>query len=206
MTEAAFSQTLASHLPEKAVGYCLTLWRLKPFAFRLSKSRHSKAGDFSPGQKHCRITINHDLNPYQFLITYIHEVAHLHVHQRFNRSVEPHGPLWKHEFRRLMAPLLTLEIFPPDLLKCLIVHMQNPKASTFSDPKLMSELRLFDTVTFNGILLDKLTEGSHFKLRGRYFKKGKLRRTRFHCHELKTNRNYLVPRAALVELIQPALI
>lgn len=196
-------ETLVAHLPDEAVDYCFELWRQKPFGFKLSKSRYSKAGDFSARHVGYTITINRDLNRYQFLITYIHEVAHLLVHRKFGRTVEPHGPEWRSEFRQLMQPLLTTEVFPPSLLKYLIAHLQKPRASTFSDSALTKELRLYDTTTTNNIALDHLTEGSMFKLRGRFFKKGKLRRTRFYCQEMKTNRNYLVPRIALVELIGP---
>ncbi|MFN3839152.1 MAG: SprT-like domain-containing protein [Cyclobacteriaceae bacterium] len=202
---AAFTlrNVLVTHLPDKAVDYCFECWKQKPFALKLTKSRHTKAGDFSARKCGYTITLNHDLNRYQFLITYIHEVAHLRVHLKYGRKVMPHGTEWKTEFRQLMQPLLTTEIFPPNLLNCLIAHVQKPKASTFTDTALTTELRLFDSTTLNAVALNELAEGSLFKLRGRFFKKEKLRRTRFYCHEMKTNRKYLVPRMALVEWIAP---
>jgi hypothetical protein len=206
VTEAALLQTLSNHLPERTVGYCFDLWKEQPFTFRLSKARHSKAGDFSVRQKKYTISVNRDLNPYQFLITYLHEVAHLNVHRQFGSKVAPHGNLWKNEFKKLLQPLLTPEIFPPRLLHYLILHMQNPRASTFADARLTNELRQFDPPSKKGTALDTLAEGSLFKLRGRYFRKGVLRRTRFFCVELKTNRNYLVSRLALVEKTDPAVL
>lgn len=206
MPEFSLEKILVANLPEKAVAYCFELWRKKPFRFILSKSRHSKAGDFSARHAGYTITINRDLNRYQFLITYIHEVAHLLTHKKFGRSVTPHGQEWKKEFKQLMQPLLTTEVFPPALLNHLVVHLQKPKASTFSDVALTTELRQYDSTVSTGIALDHLTEGSLFKLRGRLFKKGALRRTRFYCHEIKTKRKFLIPRLVLVELIQPAII
>src|SRR5690606_8358424 len=49
------------------------------FRFRISRSRNSRFGDYqSPprGGIH-KISVNHDLNKYAFLITFCHEVAHL---------------------------------------------------------------------------------------------------------------------------------
>jgi hypothetical protein len=206
VTEATLIEILSHHLPEKAIGYCYSLWQRQPFTLRLANARHSKAGDFSVRQKKYVISVNHDLNPYQFLITYIHEAAHLYVHRQFGRNVNPHGRIWKNEFKKLLQPLLTPEIFPPRLLQCLVAHMQKPRASTFADAWLTSELRQYDPPSKKGTALDTLDEGSLFKLRGRCFKKGTLRKTRFLCVELSTNRNYLVPRLALVEQIEPAMI
>ncbi|QOI96423.1 MAG: SprT-like domain-containing protein [Flammeovirgaceae bacterium] len=203
MPEFSLEKILVANLPEKAVAYCFELWRKKPFRFILSKSRHSKAGDFSARHAGYTITINRDLNRYQFLITYIHEVAHLLTHKKFGRSVTPHGQEWKKEFKQLMQPLLTTEVFPPSILNPLITHLENPKASTFSDPALTKELRLYDSTPSAVVVLDHLAAGSLFKLRGQLFKKGELRRTRFYCHEIKTNRKYLIPRLALVEQVQP---
>ncbi|MCK6618033.1 MAG: SprT-like domain-containing protein [Cyclobacteriaceae bacterium] len=206
MPQFSVEDILVTHLPEKAVRYCFELWRKEPFSFKVSKSRYSKAGDFSARHSGYTITINHDLNPYQFLVTLVHEVAHLRVFKNYGRRVSPHGPEWRNEFRQLMQPLLTTEVFPPALLNHLVVHLQKPKASTFSDVALTTELRQYDSTVSTGIALDHLTEGSLFKLRGRLFKKGALRRTRFYCHEIKTKRKFLIPRLVLVELIQPAII
>ncbi|MDL5046756.1 hypothetical protein QQ054_12010 [Oscillatoria amoena NRMC-F 0135] len=199
MTECQITNILTCHLPPKAMDYCLYLWRRNPFSLILTRTRHTKVGDFSIGRNGYRISINHDLNVYQFLVTYVHEVAHLHVHKKSGRPAEPHGAVWKTEFRQLLEPLLTSEIFPYPVLSCLIAHMRKPGASTFSDTRLTRALRLFDPITTTRLALDDLKEGSIFQLRGRHFRKGKLRRTRFYCHEITTNRKYLVPAGILVE-------
>ena len=41
----------------------------------------------------------------RFLFTYIHEVAHAAVYQRWGRKPEPHGKEWKQTFSALMQPL-----------------------------------------------------------------------------------------------------
>src|ERR1041385_7700189 len=93
---------LTQHVPLNSVGYCTGLWQEMPFDFKLRKSRLSKLGDFT-----CRtgrtpqITVNKDLHSYLFLMTYIHEVAHLRVHQHYGFKAEAHGEEWKHAFQTL---------------------------------------------------------------------------------------------------------
>ena len=86
-------EILHAHLPRPSVEYCFDLWKSSPFELKLAKSRQTKVGDFTSkrSKSHPRITLNNDLNPYLFLTTYIHEVAHLHVFLRFGHKVDPHG-------------------------------------------------------------------------------------------------------------------
>jgi SprT protein len=208
MTEQHVLSILQHHLPAQAVAYCLQLWKEKPFTLKITKSRLTKIGDFTSRKDAARpqITLNSDLNPYTFLITYIHEVAHLHVFVSYGNRVEPHGEHWKIEFQRLMTPLFSLDIFPEEVLIPLMDHMENPKASSFADVTLTKALRGFDQHANTNIVLSDLPEGSIFELHGRYFKKGILRRTRVVCNELNSKRSYLVPAEALVTNVQLSLL
>lgn len=183
---------LQTHVPSAAVPYCVELWNKSPFDFRLRKSRISKIGDFTfrKGQTP-RITVNKDLNSYLFLITYIHEVAHLMVHQTRSRSA--HGAEWRNMFQQLLQPLLNEQFFPADLLKELRRHMIDPMATTFSDPTLSKVLRAYEHPSTTKTLLSDIPEGSVFEIRGRWFKKGMKRRTRILCQELNSRKKYLVP-------------
>jgi len=199
--------TLQEHIPTTALDYCFSLWQQSPFELKLTKSRQTKVGDFTSRKSaaHPRITLNHDLNPYLFLLTYIHEVAHLHVHLRHGNRVDPHGEEWKRSFQELMIPLLQESAFPPEILHELRRHMVNPKASSFADTDLTKALRLFDK-GLQMVSLSDIPEGSIFRLQGRFFRKGLLRRTRVLCKEIKTKRNYLVPIDALVSDVQLSLL
>jgi len=207
MTREGIEEMLNRHVPANAVAYCLALWDAHPFKFKLRKTRQTKVGDFI-----CRngqapeITVNHDLHPFLFLITYVHEVAHLDVHRQYPRSADPHGTEWKDAFIRLLKPLMTTDIFPQQLLRRLSLHMENPRASTFSDPELTQSLRSFDAKWSSATLLSEIPEGSLFGLRGRWFRKGPLQRTRFVCHEVKTRRKFLVPADFPVENAQLSLL
>jgi len=207
MNSTSLSQILAQHVPQPAHAYCFQLWERYQFDFKLRKNRMTKVGDFTcyPGRTP-RITVNHGVEPFLFLITYIHEVAHLAVHLQFGNRVESHGKEWKNSFQRLMEPVLNEDVFPKQLLTGLIKHLKNPKASTFSDSKFTQLLRSFDVRQKHVVLLSHLPEGSVFGFQGKWFKKGKLRRTRVECKELKTRLSYLVPEDVPITVAQLSLL
>src|SRR5688572_21323558 len=125
---------LQEHLPTTALQYCYQLWNETPFQLKITRTRQTKVGDFTSKRSigHPRITLNHELNPFLFLITYIHEVAHLRVHVQYGNRVDPHGEEWKMTFQSLMHPVLNQEVFAEDILPELQKHMINPKASSFA--------------------------------------------------------------------------
>lgn len=199
MQPSAITSLLQQHLPATAVAYCLALWEETPFQFSLRASRSTKLGDFTcrPGRAP-RITVNRDSPPYQFLITYLHEVAHLRVHLHHGWNVAPHGKEWKSNFRDLCLPLLHQGIFPDALAEALRIHLQNPFASSLTDIRLTEALRQLDPQAATALQLADLPLGSRFQIRGRWFQKGELKRKRVVCRDLKTRRNYLIQADALV--------
>ncbi len=200
MDPIGYHKLLEKHIPLAAVSYCFKLWVDRPFEFKLRNKRLSKVGDFTCHQgKSPRITINSDSHPYLFLLTYVHEVAHLVVHQECGWKVAAHGVEWKETFRQLMAPLMKEEIFPHPLFNALKKHLLSPKASSFSDSILTHALRQYDDTLKTTTLLSDIPEGSTFCFHGKWFKKGSLKRTRVVCRELKTKGNYLVPVDAEIE-------
>ncbi|WP_091652559.1 SprT-like domain-containing protein [Algoriphagus ornithinivorans] len=199
-------QILSKHIPANSLPYCLRLWEEKPFNFTISKSRKSKLGDFRYRRDRSiqTITINGDLNPYQFLLTFIHEVAHLHTFLNFGIEIAPHGQEWKQTFQKLISPLLSVQVFPRDLLIPLQRHMRAPKASSAQDLFLMKEMSKYDLqkdLEANSFLSD-LQLGITFELEGRVFKKGETRRTRVLCEEIKTGKKYLITHLAKVKVIE----
>jgi SprT protein len=207
MTKENARLLFENHVPPLAVDYCLHLFVSNSFKLTLRKNRITKVGDFTYRPGHTpRITVNHDLHPYLFLITYIHEVAHLVVHQEYRNRAEAHGAEWKTSFQNLLAPILNEQIFPLELFNALKKHMINPKASSFSDAELTKVIRQYDPKAIARIILSEIPEGSIFSLNKRWFKKGKLRRTRFECLELKSKKNYLVPEDVPVENVQLSLL
>ncbi|MFN8358154.1 MAG: SprT-like domain-containing protein [Spirosomataceae bacterium] len=191
-----------THLPEPAVSYCYDLWQAHTFLFKITRSRQSKLGDYCYrlDQGH-QITVNHDLNPYAFLITYLHEVAHLLVFKQYVRRKAPHGKEWKAQFRQLLIPMMTETVFPKPILIALQLYVRNPTAATNSFGPLKEALKAFDPVDPNLISLLQVAEGEAFVLGKRVFVKGELRRTRVVCTELRSGRKYTVLAKAMVKKV-----
>lgn len=188
-------------LPEGSAEYCYNLWKKHGFEFKIKKSRKTKLGDYryDPRFKKHIISVNNDLNSYSFLITYLHEVAHLLTYQKYNNQVAPHGSEWKNEFKKLTLPMLTSEIFPDDVIRAFSRYMKNPKASSCSDPQLLKALAQYDRV--NGTFLSELKALELFNFQGRIFQVLEKKRTRYVCLEKKSNKKYLISGHATIEKI-----
>lgn len=189
-------------IPPAAVEYCHRLYEKLGFEFKITRSRQTKLGDFRfyGNMNKAVITVNNDLNPYAFLVTYLHEVAHLLTHNEFKGSVNPHGNEWKSVFIKLTQPVLTKEVFPPIVLAALIKYFQNPKASSCADPSLYKALQQFNNKSDKEIL-DTVDLQSTFIFNKRTFQKIEKRRTRWVCLEIKTKRKYLIPGVAEVKVM-----
>ncbi len=198
-------QIFNKHLPSNSIQYCLKLWSESPFSLHIKNPRNSKLGDFRyrKDRKIQTITLNSDLNPFQFLLTYIHEVAHLRVFEKVGVNHLPHGTEWKMMFQQLMAPILSESVFPQDLLIPLRLHMKNPSASSARDLFLMKEMSKYDNKVTNSteVFLSDVMPGITFLLAGRKFKKGETRRTRILCEEVDTGKKFLVSTLAKVQTL-----
>lgn len=194
---------LHKYIPGKAVPL-ISEWIFKyDFKLRIKKSRASKYGDYRPpvnGENHL-ITINYDMNSYAFLITLVHEIAHLTNWNKHKNSVLPHGAEWKLEFKILMNYFLYEQIFPEDVTQALKKYMQNPAASSCSDTALLRVLKKYDQRQ-DTVLLEELPEGATFRYnKERTFIKNEQIRKRFKCKEVKSNRIYLFNPLTEVEVI-----
>lgn len=194
--------TLQSYIPESAIPKVLELLAHDHLVVKVKNERKTRHGDYKrlPNGKH-QITINSNLNVYRFLITLIHEIAHFEAYKEYGRFIKPHGIEWKRTFQRLMLPFLNPEIFPNDLLPLLAKHFKNPKASSDTDVSLALALKQFDE-TNDKTLVFEIPLGKTFKLyNGKIFVKGKQRRKRFECVEVKSGKLYLFNPNAEVELL-----
>lgn len=197
-------QRLESYVPQAAAAYCLDLWKKYDFILLIKGSRKTKLGDFRVDRSGERVSIsvNGTLNGYAFLVTYLHEVAHLTTWRLHGRSVKPHGREWQEQFRLLMKPLMTADIFPEEVLTPLKKYMLAPSASTATCQPLWIALRIFDEGTpENTRYLSQLAIGDRFRFSEIVYQKVEMRRTRALCHNLSNGRRYLISTAAQVELV-----
>lgn len=189
-----FVPQLVKYVPEKAAPI-ISAW-INKYAcqFRVTRSRMSKFGDYRPpqsGHGH-RISVNHDLNPYAFLITAVHEFAHLETHLTHKGRVKPHGEEWKKNFKQMMDPFFQLDIFPPDIHSAIDRYIQNPKASSCTDHHLFRTLQRYNPEQRTSITVEELPVNTVFGIRnGRQFRKEKKLRTRYYCTEIGSGRAYL---------------
>ena len=197
-----FRKIIKRYVPENAIDYCVEIWKGNPFSFKVTRQRRSKIGDyrFNKTTGNHEITINGSLNRYAFLITFLHEVAHLLQYEKYGNNRPPHGWTWKNLFQDLMEPVLSPTVFPPEVLGQLKTHMQNPRASSQADPALSRLLRRYDREDgHDELYLEELTEGDSFFLNGRAFTKIRKRRTRSLCRENKTGKKFLISEMAQVK-------
>ena len=170
------------------------------FSLKIVNQRETKHGDFRKmPDGSFQITVNNNLNQYQFLLTLVHEIAHHITHQKFGR-VQPHGKEWKKVFQHLMLPFLKPDIFKYEMLPHLANYLKNPKASTDSDAKLSLALREFKPSSGKAFIFE-LPFGQAFLFKNTTYKKGNKRRTRFECLNTINGKVYLFNQNVEVEII-----
>jgi SprT protein len=194
---------LQSYLPEgsfEGVTHYLQQYHVH---LTVTRQRQSILGDYRhamPGRNH-RISVNGNLNKYAFLITLLHELAHLFTYEKFGHRVQAHGKEWKNEFSKILAQFLLKKIFPADIEKALMQTLQNPAASSCGDEKLLRILHHYDKKEEGIHLVEQLPEGSLFRIKGgRLFKKGEKIRKRYKCMEVETGKLYLFSAVYEVQL------
>ncbi len=200
-------ELLKRYFPEAAVFMVGEMFTQRRFKLHFKRPRSSKLGDFRPPRTKngiCSITINLDLNPYQMLITYVHEVAHYDVYQQYgSRCVQPHGQEWQTCFYSLLQPFLTETIFPKDVLTALQKHLNHIKASSTADLNLQRVMQKYDKQPENVNTLESLPNGARFTLKnGLIFQKGEKQRTRYKCYCESNSRWYFVSALAEVQVLQ----
>ncbi|MBK8608852.1 MAG: SprT-like domain-containing protein [Chitinophagaceae bacterium] len=195
---------LRSYLPDAGFEEVLHYLRHYKVHLTISRKRQSILGDYRHAHtnKNHRISVNGNLNKYAFLITLLHELAHLFTYEKYGHRVSAHGREWKDEFGKILAKFLLQKVFPPDIEKALLSTRQNPAASSCGDEKLLRVLHNYDEKKAGMHLVEQLPEGTTFVIKGgRIFKKGEKIRKRYKCVEVKTGKLYLFSGMYEVQLV-----
>ncbi|MDQ7948113.1 MAG: sprT domain-containing protein, partial [Pedobacter sp.] len=131
------------------------------------------------------------LNPYAFLVTTVHEFAHLLTWNDYKNKVKPHGNEWKSNFKRMMQPFFDIDAFPSDIHQTIVSYLNNPAASSCTDLTLARALKKYD-LQLATKRVEELQKHTIFSLKdGRKFEKGDRLRKRYRCVCLDNGNTYL---------------
>jgi len=170
----------------------------------ITKERKSILGDYRHQTHHAnhRISVNGNLNKFSFLVTLLHELAHLLTFEQFANKTPPHGREWKMIFGKLLEQFIQHKVFPPDIERELLLSLKNPAATSCAEDGLIRVLRKYDDAKDDHRLVEEIAMNGIFRCNdGRIFKKVEKLRKRFKCVEVKTGRVYLFSPVYEVELM-----
>ncbi|MEJ7737381.1 MAG: SprT-like domain-containing protein [Chitinophagaceae bacterium] len=186
--------SLQKYIPPGSLPFVIQYLQQYKVHLTITRGRRTILGDYrhALGTKNHRISVNGNLNPQAFLITLIHELAHLVTFTRYDNKVPSHGKEWKQIYRSLLLQVLRHSIFQPDVHQALERSLHNLPATSCADVALMRVLKNYDVIQNGLIMVEKLQEGTLFSIGGgQIFKKGTLLRKRFQCLEIKSGKCYL---------------
>jgi SprT protein len=185
---------LGHFLPTGTLDSVLAYIRFYKVHVTITRDRQSVLGDYRhPWQnKGHRISINGGLNTYAFLLTFLHEIAHLVTFEKYGNRVQAHGQEWKQSYSEILQSYIGKGLLPDDIEDALRSSLRNPAASSCADVQLMRVLKRYDARKPNHFLIEQLPESSLFKLKdGRVFRRGACIRKRYRCEEVGTQKVYL---------------
>ena len=200
---------LCKYMPEAAVPRTLQYLHQYRVHLTITRERRTVLGDYrhaTPSQNH-RISVNSNLNKYAFLITLVHELAHLVTYTLHGHRIAPHGSEWKEAYASLLKDFLEMSIFPDDIQQHLQWSLHNLPASSCSDVQLMRLLVKYDRDAAAKTMVEQIPEGGIFKIApGKLFRKGKKLRKRYQCLEVATGKWYLFSPVHEVEQVDPSVV
>ena len=185
---------LSGYMPANSFEPVAALLQQYKVHLTISRERKSILGDYRHAHhdRSHRISVNGNLNNFSFLITLLHELAHLLTFEKYGNRVQAHGREWKTVFGNLLAEFITAKIFPTDIEFELLASLSNPAASSCAEDKLLRVLRKYDPVKDGHAMIEDIPHHTLFATKdGRVFKKGEKLRKRYKCEEVSTKRFYL---------------
>ena len=187
-------QALEEYLPPGTFPMVLEYIIRHKVHLTITRSRATVLGDYrhATHASNHRISVNGNLNAYAFLITLLHELAHLLTFLQHGNRVSAHGREWKSQFSGLLRVFTDAKVFPEDIRLALSRSLENPAASSCADDQLIRVLRNYDAQVPDICLVEEIKPGGLFAIRGgRVFRRGEVRRKRILCVETATGKSYL---------------
>ncbi len=197
---------LEQFLPAGTFEQIAPFFRTHVIHLTVTHERKSVLGDYRhpmPDVPHHRISINANLNPYSFLITLLHELAHMLTYEHFQFRAQPHGKEWKTQFRHILIPFMGKRYFPADVEKALHAYLHNPAASTCTDAALYKALYRYDDHKPGFKLVDDISDNHYFETEdGQLYQKLEKLRTRTRCRNLGNGKIYFFQGIAEVRSVR----
>ena len=187
-------EALKAYLPDGSFELVMPLILQHRVHLTISRQRQTKLGDYrnAHGNKNHRISVNGNLNKYSFLITLLHELAHLLAYEQFGNRIQPHGNEWKKTYSGVLKDFLAQHLFPDDIAHELKATLHNPAASSCAEDELQRILMRYDAKRPGMKMVEQLSTGQHFRIAGgRVFVRGEIVRKRIKCFELPAMKAYL---------------
>ncbi len=188
-------EALKDYLPEGSFDLVMPQILTHKVHLTVTRERQTKLGDYRHAHhgKNHRISVNGNLNRYSFLITLLHELAHLLTFDTYGARVAPHGREWKHTYGEVLKSFLAKDIFPADIAAELRISLRNPAAGTCAEEHLQRVLRRYDRRKNDQLVpVEEVPQGEQFVIKGgRFFTRGEKLRKRIKCYELPGMRPYL---------------
>lgn len=200
----SIEEGLSKYLPENTVHLVCSFIPKKNLKIKIVNDRITKLGDFRPASKICaihRISINGGLNPYSFLLTLLHEIAHLNAFVNYGKNIKSHGCEWQLEYTALIFPFLAQHLFPEDLHQVLFKHFPFPSAMSNSDQNLVQVLRNYDK-NKHELLLQDISDNEQFIFQGHIYKRMNKLRSFYRCIRISDNKLFRIHSLASIRHFQ----
>lgn len=195
---------LQKFLPPHTYDAVLMYLQLYRVHLTVAKERKSILGDYRHRThfSNHRISVNGNLNKFSFLITLLHELAHLLTFEQFGNKVLSHGKEWKILYSKLLDQFIQSKVFPSDIERELLGSLKKPAATSCAEDGLIRILRKYDDAKTHNRLVEEIPENGKFRCPdGRVFRKGQKRRKRFQCTEAQSGKVYLFSPVYEVEIL-----
>lgn len=198
------SVSLSSYLPASAADMVMAMIQHSSVLIRVVPPRKTLLGSFKPAvgaRKHV-ITVNADLNPYQFLVVLLHEWAHYVQWQQCKEK--GHGAGWKTCYAHLLLQYVNSAEFPHDLCEAIVRYTGHIKSTECADMDLCRLFQKYDNMIQKQqslFFLADIPEKTVFLHNEIPMQKQKTLRKYIVCKNLNNSRLYRCHPSMKVELI-----
>ncbi len=173
------------------VSKVLLMFREHRAVLRITRARSSKIGDYRPPRNRLphRISVNHNLNPHEFLLTLIHELAHMECWLRYGKHAKPHGSEWNMIFKKLLNEFDKPGLFPENIRQAIAQFSQHGLSFQQGNEALKRALRSFDSIS-DLPTVEEIDNSEIFTYHNRRYRKIHKVRKRIKCMCLNDNKLY----------------